>query len=131
MQLVSSLIVSLVDKATAPARAIAQGIKGIGSAVAGANAGGLARIAEANSRALAGMRASMLEAVAAAYALQRALAAPFRAASEFETILLDIAQKSDLSDAAMKAMGERIRALAPIVNKTAQEVAAGIDVLTS
>jgi len=129
--LTSSLIVSLIDRTTGPARAIAQGIKGIGSAVAGANAGGLARIAEANSRALAGMRASMLEAVAAAYALQRALAAPFRAASEFETILLDIAQKSDLSDAAMKALGERIRALAPIVNKTAQEVAAGIDVLTS
>lgn len=129
--LTSSLIVALIDKVSQPARAAASAIKGIAQAAASANQGGLARMAQANSRALAGMRASMLEATAVGYALTRSLAAPLSVAGEFESILMDIGQKSDLSNEAIKAMGERIRALAPQVNKTAGEVAAGVDILTS
>jgi TP901 family phage tail tape measure protein len=127
----SSLIVSLIDRVTGPAKAVANSVKGISQAAAAASNGGLAKVAEANAAALGRMRASMLEAVAAAYVLKEALSAPLSAASRFETILLDIAQKSDLSNDAMKAMGDRIRGIAPLVNKTAQEVASGIDVLTS
>lgn len=127
----SQLVVSLLDRVTAPARAIAGSIKGIGQAVTAANSGGLQRMAAANEAAMARMRAGMLEAVAVGYAMKEALSAPIGAATRFETALLDIAQKSDLSDTAMKELGLRIRALAPQVNKTAQEVASGIDVLTS
>jgi TP901 family phage tail tape measure protein len=127
----SSLIVSLIDRVTGPAKAVANSVKGISQAAAAASNGGLARVAEANAAALGRMRASMLEAVAAAYVLKEALTAPLSAAGQFQTIMLDIAQKSDLSNDAMKAMGESIRAIGPQVNKTAQEVAGGIDVLTS
>ena len=75
------------------------------------------------------MRAGMLDAAGAGYALYRGLQAPLSIAGQFETALLDIAQKAELSDAAMKALGARIRALAPMVNQTSQEVAAGMDVL--
>lgn len=129
--LTSSLIVALIDRVSAPARAAASSIKGIAAAAAAANGGGLAAMARANSEALSAMHGKMLAAIAVAYGLREALSSPLGVASRFESILLDIAQKSDLSDSAMKTLGERIRSIAPIVNKTAQEVAAGMDVLTS
>lgn len=126
----SQLVISLLDRVTAPARAIAGSLKGIGQAITAANAGGLQRMAAANEAAMARLRTGMLESVAVGYALKEALAAPIGAATKFETAMLDIAQKSDLSDTAMQQLGDRIRKLAPQVNKTAQEVAAGVDVLT-
>ncbi len=73
----SSLIVSLVDRVTAPAKGVAQSIKGIGQAAVAASSGGLAKVAEANAASLQRMRAYMLEAVATAYVLKEALSADF------------------------------------------------------
>lgn len=129
--LTSSLIVSLLDRVSGPAKAIASSIRGIGAAVSAANNGGLAAMARTNSEALTAMHTRMLAATAAAYGLYKALSSPLSVAGQFESILLDIAQKSDLSDNAMAALGRRIREIAPAVNKTAREVAQGMDVLTS
>jgi len=128
--LTSSLIVSLIDRVTGPARAAANAIKGIGQAAAAANSsGGLATVAQRNSQALAGMRASMLEAAAVGYGLARTLGATLSVAGNFESTLLDIAQKADLSDGAIKNIGASIRALAPQINQTAQSTAKALDSL--
>lgn len=50
-------------------------------------------------------------------------------AAELETVMLDIAQKVDLTDEAMQALGKTVRQLAPQVGKTAQEMARGTDIL--
>lgn len=125
----SSLVVSLIDRVTGPAKGVAQSIKGISQAAVAASNGGLAKVAEANSAALAKMRASMLEAVAVGYVLKEALAAPLSAAGAFQTMLLDIGQKADLSDSAIKGIGDSIRALAPKVNQGAQDTAKALDSL--
>lgn len=131
--LTSQLIVSLIDRVSGPARQAAQALRGIGQAASGASVAALhdrvRAAANANAQALARMRAGMLDAAGAGYALYRGLQAPLSIAGQFETALLDIAQKADLSDAAMKALGARMRALAPMVNQSSQAVAAGMDVL--
>lgn len=125
----SSLIVSLIDRVTGPAKAVANSVKGISQAAAAASNGGLAKVAEANAAALGRMRASMLEAVAAAYVLKQALTAPLSTAGAFQSIMLDIGQKADLGDGAIKRIGGSLRTLAPQVNQTAQEAAKALDSL--
>lgn len=115
--LTSKLIIELLDRATGPARAVAAAVNR------------LSAMQTRNAAALAATQAQMFGAVAAAYGLKHALAAPVTAASEFETTMLDIGQKADLSDEAIAALGKRIRDLAPIVNKSSGEVAKGVDAL--
>lgn len=115
--LTSKLIIELLDRASGPARAVAAAV------------GRLSAMQTRNAAALAATQAQMFGAVAAAYGLKQALSAPVTAASEFETTMLDIGQKADMSDAAIAALGKRIRDLAPIVNKSSAEVAKGVDAL--
>ncbi len=50
-------------------------------------------------------------------------------AANFETSLLDIAQKADLSDTSMAGLGERVRKLAKDVGRGANDMAKGVDTL--
>lgn len=115
--LTSKLIIELLDRLTGPARRVSASMAAVTAA------------AERNSARLAAVQSKLLGAAAAGYGLAKSLGAPISAASQFETSLLNIGQKADMSDEAISAMGKRIRALAPIVNKSALEVAKGIDAL--
>ncbi|PRD42325.1 phage tail tape measure protein [Phyllobacterium phragmitis] len=90
----SSLIVSLIDRVTAPARGIA------------ATLGRLKAAQERNSRQLDAMRGRMVEAAAVGYALAKAVGAPVKAAIEFESAMADVRKVVDFpTPAAFKAMG--------------------------
>ncbi|WP_371347838.1 phage tail tape measure protein [Ancylobacter sp. IITR112] len=99
----ASLIVSLIDKVTVPARKAAASIRGIGAAaklVDGTMAGRLSASLEANSRHLDVLRGRMVEATATAWALQRALAAPIQSAMAFESAMADVTKVVDFDGAA-------------------------------
>lgn len=115
--LTSKLIVELLDRLTGPARRVSASMTALTAA------------AERNSARLTALQGKLLGAAAAGYGLAKSLGTPISAASQFETSLLNIGQKADMSDEKISAMGKRIRALAPIVNKSALEVAKGIDAL--
>lgn len=119
--LTSQLIVSLIDRVTGPSRTIGRSMQTL--------SGRIKSMAATQAAIATRLQGQMLGAVAAGYSLQRALAAPISIASEFETAMLDIGQKADLSDASIKSLGERIRALAPQINQASSEVAKGIDTL--
>ncbi len=119
--LTSRLIVSLIDRVSGPAKGIAASVRGLDNR--------LTKMREANARSLNRLQGQMVGAVAAAYSLQRALSSPLKAAADFETALLDIAQKADLSDGAMKALGDSIRKLSPLLNQSAGNIAKGVDFL--
>jgi TP901 family phage tail tape measure protein len=119
--LTSQLIVSLIDRVTGPAKTVANSMQNLNSRI---------KSVTATQAAVASrLQGQMLGAVAAGYSLQKALSAPISIASQFESSLLDIGQKADLSDGSIKTLGERIRALAPLINQTSAEVAKGIDTL--
>lgn len=119
--LTSQLIVSLIDRVTAPSKVIGRSVQALN--------GRLKAAIGTQAAIVSRMQGQMLGAVAAGYSLQRALAAPLSIASEFETAMLDIGQKADLSDESIESLGERIRALAPKINQASSEVAKGIDTL--
>jgi TP901 family phage tail tape measure protein len=119
--LTSQLVVSLIDKVTGPAKTVANSMQQLSGRIKSATA--------AQAAVASRLQGQMLGAVAAGYGLQRALAAPISIAADFESALLDIGQKADLSDASIKSLGERIRALAPQINQASSEVAKGIDTL--
>lgn len=119
--LTSQLVVSLIDKVTAPAKSVSGSMRSLSDR--------MRAVAASNAALASRLQGQMLGAVAAGYSLQKALAAPISIASDFESALLDIGQKADLSDASIKSLGERIRALAPQINQASSEVAKGIDTL--
>ncbi len=119
--LTSQLVVSLIDKVTGPAKTVANSMQALNSRMKAVTAGQAAVASR--------LQGQMLGAIAAGYGLQRALAAPISIASDFESALLDIGQKANLSDASIKSLGDRIRALAPQINQASSEVAKGIDTL--
>lgn len=123
--------VKLLDQLSAPAQIIRnslRGIRGDMAALSGARLGLDRQIANATAR-VRELRASLVSlgvgGVAAGYALQRTM----RPATNFETLMVDIRQKADMSKEATAALGEEIKALAPKVNKSAGEVAKGVDFL--
>ncbi|UYO55706.1 phage tail tape measure protein [Rhodopseudomonas palustris] len=115
--LTSKLILELIDRVSGPASAISGRLSSITA------------LQTRNAAALAATSQKLFVAGAAAYGMAKTLQAPVSAASAFETAMLNIAQKADLSDEAMAKLGNRIRELAPIVNKSALEVAKGMDTL--
>ncbi len=106
----STLILSLIDRVTAPARGIEATLKRLQNAQAN------------NTRRLNEVRGQMMDAVGAAYALYKGLSAPLNAAAKFEGVMLDIAQKADLSNAAMGALGKGIRQLSADLGKPVKAV---------
>ena len=113
----SSLIIRLIDQVTGPAGKVAASVKGLNSAIA------------QNNARLDAMRGRMVDAVGAGYLLAKALGSPLTAAQKFETQLLDIAQKAELGDDAMKALGKQIRETSGRFNTSASEFAKGVDFL--
>lgn len=115
--LTSKLIVELVDRATAPARAIAAGINR------------LTAMQTRNAAALATTQTQMIGAIGAFYGLTRAIGAPVKAATDFETKLEDIAQKIEAPRAELPKLGAELRAVAAATTQTASKMAEGMDVL--
>ncbi|MFK8251959.1 phage tail tape measure protein [Ancylobacter terrae] len=128
----SSLIVSLIDRVTGPARKASSSIRGIGTAaraVDGTLAGRLSAALDANAKRMDAMRGRMVDAVAYAWALQRALGAPIGAGLRFGTTLEDIGQKASLSGQALDRLGDQIRAIAKATGRAGQETAGTFDAL--
>ncbi len=115
--LTSKLIVELVDRLTGPARGI------------NATLGRLTVAQERNNQRLDAMRGRMVEAAAVAYGLARAVSAPVKAASAFETTLEDIGQKIDEPVAKLPELGRAIRQVALDTTQSAEAIAEGMDVL--
>lgn len=125
----SQLILSLIDRVTAPARRAAQSVRGVTQAITEANGQRLRAMAEANRQNIDRLRGDLIDTTATAVALGFALSRPYRAAREFESALEDIGQKSSLSRREQLRLGAAIRALGPQVNRSALEIAAGVDTL--
>jgi TP901 family phage tail tape measure protein len=123
--LTSQLIVRLIDGVTGPATAAGRALRNL---VTGST-GRLDRALASNKAALDGARTAMFDAAAGAYALYGALSRPIKAASEWQGVLLDIAQKANMSDEAMKNLGESIKALSKELGTSATELAKGVDSL--
>ncbi|WP_182417156.1 phage tail tape measure protein [Bartonella sp. HY038] len=113
----SSLIIKLIDQASAPARVI------------GATLGRLQASQQRTSAALTASQGAMLGAAAAGFGLYQALSKPTQAAIAFEGALEDIAQKVDVPISQLQELGKEVRAVARATTLSAQEAASGIDVL--
>jgi TP901 family phage tail tape measure protein len=83
----STLIATLVDRITGPARAAAGSLRGITAAAQQASA--------ANARSLGAMRGSLVDATAAGFVLVRGLTAPLKAAMAFEEKMADVRKVVD------------------------------------
>ncbi|WEJ33853.1 phage tail tape measure protein [Devosia sp. SD17-2] len=99
-KLESSLILSLIDRVSAPARQVSATVSRLNDAAA------------ANRRAISEMQGQMLGAVGAGYALYRGLSAPVGAAIGFESAMADIAKVTDFNAEGLSAYGKELRALA-------------------
>ncbi len=129
----STLRISLLDQVSAAARKMVASLNGVGRAASGVRGGGfgsqITAAANASARSVGMLQAKMLAATAGAYALGRAVQGVVNPAANLETVLLDIAQKADLSDSAMAQLGTRIRGIAKDVGRGAGDMAKGMDVL--
>lgn len=110
--LTSKLILSLVDRVTAPARNISQTV---------------ARLTDQqrrNSQKMNAMRGQMVGAAAAAYGLGRAISAPINSAIEFESAMADVRKVVDFaSPEGFKRMGRDIIDLSTRLPMTASGIA--------
>lgn len=119
----SSLIVSLVDRVSAPAKAVAGSIRGIGRSIAAANTAGLDKAIAANSAAMVAMRGKMIGTTLAAAGLAKGLSLPLNAAMDFESTMADIRKVVDFeTPQAFKQMGEDIRKLSLRLPMTANQI---------
>lgn len=130
--MVSTLTVRLLDQVTGPAQKVARSLLGISSAfeLGGKRVGFGARLDAAiskNNAALDRTRGRLVDAAAGFYLLKSALAAPLSNAAEFESLLLDIAQKADLSDSALAALGKRVSGLSKDLGRSQAEIAGVMD----
>lgn len=129
----SQLRLSLIDQISGAAKRIQASLQGVGRSAAGVKGGGfgsaIAASADRASRNVVALQAKLVAATAAVYGLNRAAQGIVNPAAKFETVLLDIAQKADLSDTSMAQLGTRIRTIAKDIGRGANEVAGGMDVL--
>lgn len=132
----SRLIVRLVDGVSGPARAAAGALRGLSAAATGSTGaslvamqGRVAKAMERNSQAIATMQTKLMGAAVTGYALNRALAPAIGTAMDFETTLEDIGQKADMTGAALKSVGARIREIGKSVNRLPTDIAGSVDVL--
>lgn len=113
----SQLILSLVDRVTAPARGVQATMDRLNPRIS------------ANDQALSRARAGLVDAVGAYYAVHAALGAPIAAAEQFETALEDIGQKAGVPVDQLDALGDRIKAIARETNQANGEIAGAVDAL--
>lgn len=103
--LTSKLILELLDRVSGPARKVSASLTA------------LTAMQAKNSARLAAMQGKLLGAAAAGYGLAKGLASPIRAGAEFQTLLEDIRQKSDVSGEALAELGRKLRAIAAATNQ--------------
>lgn len=122
--LTSRLIIQLVDQVSSTARRIAESMRGLNGVRSR-----LGQAIERNNRQMADARGHMVDAGVTAYAFARAFMAPVKAAADFESAMLDIGQKADLSDGQIKGLGDRIKGISRDLGKGALDVAGSVDSL--
>ncbi|WP_394689062.1 phage tail tape measure protein [Hoeflea sp.] len=109
--LTSSLILSLIDRVTGPARAAARSVAGLRAAAAN------------NARQMQAMQGQMLGAVGAAVAMSAAIRAPVRAAMEFESAMADVRKVVDFdTPAGFRQMSDDIIAMTRVIPMAATEI---------
>lgn len=134
----SSLVVKLIDAISGPAKGAAKSLASIGDAARRLNgirtgdfANRLGEAAKRNAEHMDALRGKMVDAAAMGYGLARALSAPYAEARAFESILLDIGQKADLTDAQIGNLGKKIGNLSEELRKVLSQgdLAKGVDFL--
>jgi TP901 family phage tail tape measure protein len=110
-QLQSQLILSLIDKVTAPARGIQDSINN------------LTRASQENAQRMNEVRGRMVDAVAAGYMLYRGLSAPISAAADFETAMNRVVALSSATGEQFDALSQQARELGRTTQFTASEAA--------
>ena len=131
----SRLIVSLLDRVTAPGRRVAGALRSLGgdmnrfTAVGGRLGTRLEAAMARNEAALDRARMGIADTVASYYTLRAAIGAPIRAAADFETLLEDIGQKAGVPTERLAALGERIRDVARETNQGATQIGQAVDAL--
>ena len=123
-QLSSTLRIGLLDHVSGPARAIFGLMGRLRSAMSGPSAG---TFGQGQSRQLVALQGKLIAATAAAYGLSRAMRGVVNPAGQFQTTMLDIAQKADMSDAAMEGLGGQIRKTAKDLGVASNDMAKGVD----
>lgn len=109
----SKLIVSLIDRISAPARGVTATINKLTAA------------SRSNAARMAEVRGRMMDAVGAGYALYRGLSAPVNAAMQFESAMADVRKVVDFpTPDAFKKMGDDIRKMSLQMPMTADGIAA-------
>lgn len=94
-RLTSQLILSLVDRVSAPARRAAQSVRGITAAIRDGNGQRLRAMADSQRQVVQGLRGDLVDVGATAIALGAALGAPIRAAMSFESAMADVRKVVD------------------------------------
>lgn len=122
--LTSTLIVSLLDKVSAPARNISKSLTGITKS-AGGFGQSLGGAIERNNAALANARGALFDAAAGYYALKTAIGGPIQAAMKFESGMADLQKVSNFDDEGLKAFSKTLRKIA------SSEIPMALDELTS
>ncbi|MGY6709693.1 MAG: phage tail tape measure protein [Rhizobiaceae bacterium] len=107
--LTSQLIVSLVDRVTAPARGIAATVDRLQDAQ------------RRNNAQMDEMRGRMVDAAAMAYAMARAVGAPVRAAADFETSMNQVAAVSGATEEQFDALRQQALELGRSTQFTASQ----------
>ena len=98
--LTSRLVVELLDRLTGPARGVTASINRLTAA------------SQANAAKMAALRGKMFDAAGAGFLLYKGIAAPVKAAMEFESAMADVRKVVDFpTPDAFKKMGADIRAL--------------------
>ncbi|MBN9457376.1 MAG: phage tail tape measure protein [Bosea sp.] len=129
----AKVTVRLLDQFTAPSRIVQNSMRamlGNMRALSGARIGIGKQLEAATARAKE-LRSSLMgigaTSLVAAYSVKRLM----KSGIDLETVMMDIRQKADLTSEATAAMRDRILQIAPTVNKSAGEVAKGVDFLMS
>ena len=136
--LTSTLILKLVDGITGPSGRAAAALKALRRSADGVNvsgnrlevaAGHLRAAAAQHMKTLDMLRSKFAASAVATAAYAAAIMVPVKAAKEFETVLMDIAQKADMSRERAAALGSTLTKLATEVRRSAQDLAVGVDAL--
>ena len=138
MNLTATLAVKLLDQITGPAGRAAAALRALKGTADGVNtsgrgieaaAGHLQRASETHMRTLRNLQGKFLVSAASLTGFALAFKQPIEAAKNFETVLVDIAQKTGATNEKAKALGETLKELAKTVRQTAQSLATGVDTM--
>ena len=131
----TQLIVQLLDQVSAPARAVANSLRGITRTVRDASgspivlADRLDAAITRNNRALDAARGRMLDAVGTLYVLKSAFTAPVQAAQAFDRALAEIGAKGDLTAEQLRAIGDAAKTTSSQMNQFATDIVKAQDFL--